>query len=192
MPLLVTLVAGYGCVASIGFFLYLIDHVGKMLRPSGALTSVASRAHTVIDSVYPRRLKDPREPMTEFSLPQLNAATTVTSSKAGVVLAFDDLGLFALATQYDCVIELAPQVGNFVAPGDPLFRIYGGANVPVRALLNSIALGVERTVEQDPMFAFRDRTSRPGLSPAINDPTTAVLAIDQLIICCATSAAGAG
>jgi uncharacterized membrane protein len=49
-------------------------------------------------------------------------------------------------------------------------------------LYDSIAFGAERTMEQDPAFAFRmvvDIATK-GLSPAINDPTTAVLAIDQL------------
>src|SRR5471030_1937961 len=42
VPFLVSRVAAYGCIASVGVFLYLIDHVGKMLRPSGALHTVAS------------------------------------------------------------------------------------------------------------------------------------------------------
>src|SRR5262249_15245945 len=82
----------------------------------------------------------------------------------------------------ECVIELARQVGSFVAPGDPLFYIRGGPDLPIDALYDSIALGAERTMKQDPAFAFRmivDIASK-GLSPAINDPTTAVLAIDQL------------
>ncbi len=69
-----------------------------------------------------------------------------------------------------------------MAPGDPLFRVYGGAGVPLNSLCQSIALGAERTMEQDPAFALRvvvDIASK-GLSPAINDPTTAVLAIDQI------------
>ena len=43
-------------------------------------------------------------------------------------------------------------------------------------------MGQERTLEQDPALALRimvDIASK-GLSPAINDPTTAVLAIDQI------------
>jgi uncharacterized membrane protein len=45
-----------------------------------------------------------------------------------------------------------------------------------------VALGPERTLEQDPAFAFRimvDIAAR-ALSPAVNDPTTAVLALDQI------------
>jgi uncharacterized membrane protein len=100
-----------------------------------------------------------------------------------VVLAFDIQGLVALAERTDCVIELVPQVGDFVAVGDPLFRVFQGrAALPARALCQSVALGQERTPEQDPAFAFRimvDIASK-GLSPGINDPTTAVLAIDQI------------
>ena len=46
----------------------------------------------------------------------------------------------------------------------------------------TVAFGVERTLEQDPMFAFRILVdiALKALSPAINDPTTAVLAIDQI------------
>ena len=53
---------------------------------------------------------------------------------------------------------------------------------PAATLYQSVGVGPERTLEQDPAFAFRimvDIASK-GLSPAINDPTTAVLAIDQI------------
>src|SRR6476661_9174862 len=64
-----------------------------------------------------------------------------------------------------------------------LFRLYGGAKtIDDRLLRAQIALGPERTIEQDSTFAFRvivDIAIR-ALSKAINDPTTAVLAIDQL------------
>ena len=88
-----------------------------------------------------------------------------------------------MAERANCIIEMVPQVGDFVAVGDPLFRVYrGGTSDLTRPLLQSVAVGVERTLEQDPMFAFRiivDIASK-GLSPAINDPTTGVLALDQL------------
>src|SRR5579883_2464408 len=56
VPPLTTYLAGYGCLASLGVFLYLIDHVGKALRPSGALWAVAWLGREVIESVYPRLL----------------------------------------------------------------------------------------------------------------------------------------
>jgi uncharacterized membrane protein len=106
----------------------------------------------------------------------------IPSPEDGVMLAFDVQGLVALAVRYDCLIELVPQVGDFIAYRYPLCHIYGGADLPVEAVTQSIVLGTERTMEQDPAFAFRlivDIASK-GLSPAINDPTTAVLALDRI------------
>jgi len=77
---------------------------------------------------------------------------------------------------------LVPRVGDYVAPGDALFRIYDGPDFPADKLRHCIAIGAERTMEQDPAFALRvivDIACK-GLSAAINDPTTVVLAIDQL------------
>jgi uncharacterized membrane protein len=183
VPLLTAGVAVWSSVACICFFLYLIDHVGKMLRPSSALQSVASHAHRVVEDVYPLPLKGAHETMSDFEAMSNTPSFIVKSSTDGVVLAFDVRGLVALAVRYECIIELVPQVGNLVAPGDTLFRVHGvGAGLPIRPLRRSIALGAERTMEQDPMFAFRvivDIASK-GLSPAINDPTTAVLALDRI------------
>jgi uncharacterized membrane protein len=184
VPLLSAHLAAYSCLASLGVFLYLIDHVGKALRPSGALWAVASLGRAVIESVYPNRLTEVPGAAVAPATPLKGEPTgTIPNGRDGVVLAFDIQGIVALAQRANCVIELVPQVGDFVAVGDPLFRVFqGGATLPVAALSQSVAVGQERTLEQDPEFAFRiivDIASK-GLSPAINDPTTAVLALDQI------------
>jgi uncharacterized membrane protein len=176
-------VAGWSAAGCICLFIYLIDHIGKLLRPSGALRSVASRAHRVIEDVYPRRLNGPPATPGGAIIPAGKAAArTVSSPRGGVVLALDVRGIVALAARHGCLVELVPQVGDYVAPGDPLFRVYDGPDFPADRLRHAIAIGAERTMEQDPAFALRvivDIASK-GLSPAVNDPTTAVLAIDQL------------
>jgi uncharacterized membrane protein len=71
-----------------------------------------------------------------------------------------------------------------VAKNDLLFQLrgMGAARVGERFLRNQVAFGRERTIEQDSTFAFRVIVdiAIKALSPAINDPTTAVIAIDQL------------
>jgi uncharacterized membrane protein len=184
VPPLTAHLAAYTCLASLGIFLYLIDHVGKSLRPSGALWSVARLGRRVIESVYPRPLPELQSPIPQTDEVLAGQPTrTVPNRKDGVVLAFDGPGLVSLGQSADCIIELVPQVGDFVAVGEPLFRIVrGGGALPEKVLCESVAVGQERTMEQDPAFAFRilvDIASK-GLSPAINDPTTAVLALDQI------------
>ena len=41
VPALTMYVAAYSCVAGLALFLYLIDHIGKILRPATALRAVA-------------------------------------------------------------------------------------------------------------------------------------------------------
>jgi uncharacterized membrane protein len=184
-PAMTTRAAAYGSVASLAVFLYLVDHIGRSLRPGIVLRRVGRLGRTVIKQVYPRLLADaPERPQEQVAAQRAgDPARAVSATKDGVVLAFDIDGLRAIAQRADCVIELVPQVGDYVAVGDPLFRIFGPAQqLGDDQLLASVATGQERTLEQDPSFAFRivvDVASK-ALSPAINDPTTAVLAIDQL------------
>ncbi len=186
VPVLTARFTAYCCLASLGLFLFLIDHVGKTLRPSGTLRTVGRLGRRVVDHVYPRQFvggveSPPGAP--DLSTVNGQQESLVTSPTDGVVLAFDMSGLAALARRADATIELVPQVGDDVAIGDPLFRVVGppGA-VTEDELRQSIALGLERTVEQDPTFVFRILVdiANKGLSPAINDPTTAVLALDQI------------
>jgi uncharacterized membrane protein len=184
VPFLTVQLAAYSSLASLGVFLFLVDHVVKALRPSGALRSVASLGRKVIENVYPRRLAESKDTSGQpAAVVGGDPECTIASLRDGTVLAFDIKGLVALAKRADCVIELVPQVGDFVAIGDPLFRVFEGrANPPAGALCQAVAVGQERTLEQDPAFALRiivDVASK-ALSAAINDPTTAVLALDQI------------
>src|SRR5262249_28208225 len=152
VPLLTAHGAGYGGLVCLGVFFYLIDHLGKALRPSGALRAVARLESEVIESVYPRpftELQDGTGPEVAH-VPGGEPAATIPSPKDGVVLAFDQAGLLSLAQRVDCVIELVPQVGDHVAAGDPLFRLFsGGATLPAEVLCQAVAVGQERTLEQD-------------------------------------------
>ena len=184
VPLLTSYIAAYGFLINLALFLHFVDSIGKTVRPSSALRFLGLAGREVIQSLYPSQLKS-HHPVVETPVEVLNREPSriVVNEVDGVVLAFDRRGLVALARNANCLIELVPEVGDFVAAGDPLFRIFdGGQDIPVEHLHKSVALGQERTLEQDPMYAFRvivDIASK-ALSPAINDPTTAVLAIDQI------------
>jgi uncharacterized membrane protein len=183
-PRIASYAAVYGFLVDLALFIFFIDQIGKMLRPSSAVRRVALSGRKVLRSAYPELMTDDSAaPLSINGLTEGQEPRTTLSTLDGAVLAFDMKGLVSLAQQHKCVIELVPEVGQFVAEGDPLFRIYNGGNgVSDSKLRNSVAKGEERTPEQDPLFAFRilvDIASK-ALSPAINDPTTAVLVIDQI------------
>jgi uncharacterized membrane protein len=97
--------------------------------------------------------------------------------------AIDLKTLVQLARQDDACIEVVVAVGDTVLEGMPLLHLFGSdGRVPEAQLRSAFALGDERTFEQDPKYAMRllvDIAIR-ALSPAINDPTTAVQALDQI------------
>ena len=184
VPQISVWIATYSSAACVGIFLYMIDRVGKSLRPVSVLTLVGNTGQEVIHDVYPRSVAGAEHAPSNIALvPEGATSRTVKTNRTGVVLAFDVAGLVELARRADCLIEFVPQVGDFVTSGSPLFRLYGGGEVVSDSLLDqTVAIGPERTMEQDPEFAFRiivDIAAK-ALSPAINDPTTAVLALDQI------------
>ncbi|WP_202920262.1 DUF2254 domain-containing protein [Urbifossiella limnaea] len=164
------------------FFVF-VQELSGALRPSTMMQLVADRGRAVIDEVYPTAY-DPARPEgpTRATLPAGPVRVVEYAGRSGSVLAFDAAGLSRAARDADSVVELVPQVGDFVAPGDPLVRVVGGKPADEAAVRGCVAVGPERTLEQDPRFAFRilvDVAAR-ALSPAVNDPTTAVMALDQI------------
>jgi uncharacterized membrane protein len=182
VPFLTTIIAAYSCLASMVVFLYMLNHLGRSLRPSWALQTAARVGREVILRVYPRPEAEEGS-LRPTSIVSEKPASIVASSRNGVLLAMDTQGVARWAQRHDCVMDMVPEIGDFVALGDPLFRIFhGGAALSTSALCQSVALGQNRRLDNDPASAFRiivDIACR-ALSPGINDPTTAVLALDQL------------
>jgi uncharacterized membrane protein len=183
VPGLVMWAAAVLGLASVMAFLFLIDYAARLLRPVSILWRVGEKGLSVVESVYPNPIRD------ADALParhrQLGAPDRIVSHRAtsAIVLAVNFEALVAEASRVDGVIEVVPRVGDFVAVCEPVFLLHGGGGAfDERKLQGSVAFGPERTIEQDSTFALRvivDIAIR-ALSKAINDPTTAVLAIDQL------------
>ena len=169
-------------IACMAMFLFLIDYAARLLRPVSIVSRVGELGLKVVNAMYP-------EPGLEGDAPDahadLGAARRIMTHEGAsrIVVAVDVATLLAEARRHGGVIELAPQIGDFLATGEPLFYLYrGAADIGDETLEAAVAMGAERTTEQDPMFAFRILVdiALKALSPAINDPTTAVLALDQV------------
>jgi uncharacterized membrane protein len=183
VPQLATFLSSLLGICCFAAFFYLIDYASRLLRPVSILAHVADDGIDVIEAVYPSPSLG--QETSERHRDKLGAPDRVISHKgrSAIVLAVNLKTLFVTAERTNSVIELVPQVGDFVAVDEPLFNLHGGVRgIDEDFMRNTVAFGSERTMEQDPTFAFRiavDIAIR-ALSPAINDPTTAVLAIDQL------------
>lgn len=183
VPYLLLTVAMVLSAASIAAFLYLIDYAARLLRPVSIVWRVGEEGLAVLEQVYPVPIEGTHVPSP--LMPPLGpvAREVLHDGSSGIVLAVDVDRLRREADRTGGIIEFTHRVGDFVATDEPLFRLREGAAAVDDAVLRSaVAFGPERTIEQDATFAFRVIVdiAIKALSSAINDPTTAVLAIDQL------------
>jgi uncharacterized membrane protein len=180
LVILITALLGVVCLI---LFLFLIDYAARLLRPVSLVGKVGESGLAVLNAVYPELFKScPDKPHGSLasSAPQ---RTVPHVGKSAIVVAVNVPELIASAFRSEGIIEFAPQVGDFVGSGEPLFHLRDGARSLDDDLLRSwVIFGSERTMEQDPLFALRILVdiAIKALSAAINDPTTAVLAMDQI------------
>jgi uncharacterized membrane protein len=96
-------------------------------------------------------------------------------------------------------VRVRPRAGEHVVAGTTLAWIWTGTPDGALPEVDSVAakltaavrVGFERTLEQDPGFGLRQLidTACKALSPAVNDPYTAIQAIDHLTVLFAALAA---
>jgi len=182
VPFLSTWVIFALLLSSVAMFVALIQRIG-LLQINRMLTFTGDLGRQIIEAMYPRldttvALAQPEEfqklPVTQ---------TVIHSGRPQALQALDQRVLLTLGSESGGVVEVVSSVGDTLVEGTPLLRVMGGRQqIEEKAWKKAFEMGEERTFEQDPKYAIRllvDIAIR-ALSPAINDPTTAVQALDQI------------
>lgn len=171
------LVAGL-VLLGILLFLLFFSHLLHRLRPVAVAASVSELGlQAFLDLARPTATgARPLEPPASVH--------AIQSTRTGTIQAVSLDGLVRWAQDHGCTLAFHHGVGDFVHPHAPLLEVWGPSPPPDagRDLEGMVALGKERTIEQDPAFAVRvlvDVANR-ALSAAINDPTTAVQVLDYV------------
>jgi uncharacterized membrane protein len=169
-----------GVLVLLGILLFLLffSRLLQRLRPVAVAASVSELGLQAF-------LELTRLATTSTTSPEKPSSTqTLDSTRTGTIQAISLDGLVGWAHDHACTLVFHHGVGDFVHPHTPLLEIWGPSPGPdiARDLEGMVALGKERTIEQDPAFAIRvmvDVANR-ALSAAINDPTTAVQVLDYV------------
>ena len=176
-----------GAFLGLGVLLFVIflDRAIHRLRPVAVAALVAAAGRRALREVLEEAARgDAPAVVPAPYTPPGEPARVVRMVRGGAIQAIDFRGLGTWARDNDSLVVLRHPVGDFVSAGAVLIELYGrdpGPDAEER-LRSMVALGVERTIEQDPAFAVRimvDIAIR-ALSPAVNDPTTAVQVLDHL------------
>lgn len=169
-------------LASVGLFIALIERIGS-LQVNRMLIFTGDQGRKAADDLYP-----PGDaPDSGKGVPDLDqwpvTQTLVHVGRPQVIQAVHVAALVAQAKQVGAVVEMVAAVGDTVLELTPLLRVRG-AREPLdeAALAACLEIGDERTFQQDPKYAIRILVdiAIKALSSAINDPTTAVQALDHI------------
>lgn len=181
VPDLGVTMAGVIVTVDLIILLLFLNRFVHALRPVAVGAAMAKAGLRVIEELK----QGARRPRTDGhdALPQGRPTAEVRAKRSGAIMAVHNAGIVRLAARKDLVCVLAHPVGDFVTVGDLLMEVRGEATpADLRRLRGAVALGVERTIDQDPAFALRimvDVAIR-ALSPAVNDPTTASQMLDHI------------
>lgn len=168
----------------VGWLIYFINHISRSISVNHILDRIARETELVIDEFMPHS-RGPFALPDRGELPPAKDGTAVLSRQSGYICFIDVNRLIALARTWSICMHLERRVGQFVPAGVPLARVPRAERVPAdhaQHVLAAFDIGPARTMQQDAEFGviqIVDIALR-AMSPAVNDPSTAISCVDQL------------
>jgi uncharacterized membrane protein len=176
-------------ITSIGVLIYFIHHASTIIQASHIITEVSHDFDQAIDRLFPEEIgqgiSESQRPIGEIPEQFEQEAGAIRVTDAGYLQMIDDDTLMKLASHHDLLIRLQARPGQFLVKGNELVKVYPRERVD-RSLADyikkSFILGRERTEQQDIEFPINQlvEIALRAISPAVNDPFTAIRCIDRL------------
>jgi uncharacterized membrane protein len=171
-------------LASVIGLIFFIHHISRAVSVNHIVDRIARETEQVIDEIMPhkRGLEFRRE---EMGFTPQETEFPVLNEQSGYTCLVDGARLLRLAKEYKLRIRLLRPIGHFVPSGVPLFTISRQSRLTVERmaeLRSAFVIGPMRTMQQDVEFGVLQIVdiALKAISPAVNDPSTAINCIDQL------------
>jgi uncharacterized membrane protein len=183
VPVLTVTGAMLLALVAVGWLIFFIHHISQAISVSHIVDRIARETELVIDDLMPRartRFEPMNQPPRDDS-----EDTPIVDQRSGYIRFVDIEQLLYLAKSWRVRIRVERGVGQFLPAGVPLLHVSRADRIdPVRSveLLGAFDIGPTRTLQQDVEFGviqIVDIALR-AISPAVNDPSTAITCIDQL------------
>jgi uncharacterized membrane protein len=171
-------------LACVAWLLFFIHHISQAINVNQIVDRIASETVAMIDEMMPHPRRDTRMADNDQIDPS-TWETTVLSVVSGYIRFIDTKQLVALAKSYRVKVHVLRRVGQFVPAGIPLLMVYKGERLSsegIAELRGAFDFGPSRTSQQDLEFGVLQIVdiALKAISPAVNDPSTAISCVDQL------------
>lgn len=173
--------------ASLLVLIYFVHHVSHSIQVDEIMSGVEWRTLGVIHHDLPAA-----DASAEAVPEPGSGAVAVPAYRSGYVQTIHTAPLFRVACQSDVVCAVVPMVGEHVVQGAPMVWVWSTSpdasppdeTVYAAAAHDAVRVGYERTSEQDVALGVRQLAdiAVKALSPAVNDPYTAIQALEHLSV----------
>ncbi|HET9492625.1 MAG TPA: DUF2254 domain-containing protein [Chloroflexia bacterium] len=185
VPLLSTSVALVLAIVDLALFVLFIHHISESIQAYHIIRRVGSQTRKAIESLYPTHVHSALTEEEVGVLVDERNTVEVESRTDGYIQAVDTDYLMHMAERSDLLIVMHKGVGRFVVKGEALSLVGPAARVTQsvrRAVHSCFSLGHHRTILQDPQYGLLQLSdiAIKALSPAINDPNTAVMSLNEI------------
>jgi uncharacterized membrane protein len=179
-------------LGDLGVLIYFIHHVAASIQLTNVVAGIARDFRsTVVDltdeALRTRSRADASGPEVAEARIRLGSGAPVAARTSGFLQAVGHDRLVRIASSSDAIISLLHRPGHFVVEGQPLAIVWPATAVGdvSEALTRQHIVGSNRTLTQDPGFAVDQlvEVAIRAISPAVNDPFTALNCIDWLGDC---------
>jgi uncharacterized membrane protein len=176
-------------ITSIGILIYFIHHASTIIQASHVIGEVSHDLDQVINRLFPaemgQNMAESQRPIGEIPEQFDREAVSIRATHVGCLQVIDDNDLMRLANRHHLLIQLRTRPGQFIVKGNELMKVYPGERVNhslANQLRKAFLLGRERTEQQDIEFPINQlvEIALRAISPAVNDPFTAIRCIDRL------------
>ncbi len=171
-------------ITAVGMFLAFIHNITLSISVATIVHQVAEQIRSLLGSLPAAEEEADPAPA---DLAPLQLETTACAVRSGYLDALDLPALVRLGADYNVRVALLHPRGSFIPENAPLATVSGAGLLEVNDEWNAavdqcLTLRRERTMQEDISYGIRrlvDIAER-ALSPGTNDPTTAVLVLDEL------------
>lgn len=171
-------------LACVCWLLFFIHHISQAISVNQIVDKIASETEAVVLDLMPWPRKLNRMAVDE-RVEALRWELSIANEVSGYIRFIDIKRLVSLAKSYHVKIQVLRRVGHFVPEGVPFLRISRAERATperVAALRAAFDFGPSRTLQQDVEFGILQIVdiALKAISPAVNDPSTAISCVDQL------------
>ncbi|HXX45367.1 MAG TPA: DUF2254 domain-containing protein [Candidatus Acidoferrales bacterium] len=183
-PIITVIGAILLAIVCVGLLLFFIHHISQAISVNQIVDRIASETERAIDEVMPLARRPGGLEVGSQEDPSTWVAP-ILSDVSGYIRYVDLKQLLAVATDHHLRVRLVRRVGQFVPAGVPLLMANKAENITTEnraAFRAAFDFGPSRTLQQDIEFGVLQIVdiALKAISPAVNDPTTAISCVDQL------------